>query len=643
MMLRDSLLPPGLAASRPGFATLVADAMRHLSDAALEQIGQQLGQQPPITALWRAIGGEELYGYAIEPFDIDPRGLCESLPVLGEDCMSFVRFGRKGRRALHLALLNLAAGREFVPNRANRAAASHPGLAYAPPGDGVFRAARYVAVVRGRQVKPEDLVAAAALLLTPSIRDAIAHLGLDLGTLERAYDELRSDLGRVAVAKLRHVLIFPTALLHLPTDWRLEDVTTTCGHEIVRSEDDLLPDLDALWLVSRYLWHAKAAGLPPTPRAGPNRPLPSAHKILRRHAASGWEAVFSAAFQAAGWERCIFDRTGLRGSGLVARGIPITRTDNQVRVPAAPVDPVERARREYAEVQEALASRIVGRDVIDRLALVVLAQRRGVSQRLLFTGSSGAGKTYMARAIAEVVGVPCYFQDATGLTETGYRGLNVPDLVSAMHRNAGGDLKALEASVLFLDEIDKTRIGEGTDGVSFDKRWGMQAGLLSLLDGKTPIVADDGALTVRTSGILMICAGAFSDAPWAAERSPTTNDLVRYGLLRELAERLRDRIFLPPRTTGQLAELLRQSDESVQAVVGPLASELGIELRVLPAAYKVVARMIAEEVGGLGLRSGNQLLVAAGQRALLRALQESSDPVALVTPDDIDLLIEARR
>jgi len=602
-----------------------------------------LGEQPATIDLWRATGGDELYGYAIEPIDLDEADGSDTRPVLDDDCLPFVAIGRRGRRALLVALGSHAAGRTFIPNRANRASISHPGLVYAPPRDCVFRAARYLAAVRGRHVKPEDLVSAVALALTPSIRAALAHLGLDHRYLERAYEEIRSNLGPAAIAKLRHVLIFPPGLLHLPADCSLEDVTTTRGLDFIRSEDDLLSDLDALWLVSRYLWHAKAPGLPPALLAGTNQLLPSAHKILRRYAVGGWEAVFSAAFCASGWEQWITANVGLGSAGLVARGMPIPPAANPAQVRAVPVDPVERTRSEYAEAREALASRIIGRDVIDRLALVILAHRRGVSQRLLITGQSGAGKSHTARTIAEVAGVPFYLQDATGLTETGYRGLNVPDLVSAMYRNAGSDLMALEASVLFLDEIDKTRIGEGTDGVSFDKRWGMQAGLLSLLDGKTPIVADEGSLSVQTSGILMICAGAFSDASWASDRPPTTDDLVHYGLLRELAERLRDRIFLPPRTAGQMAELLRQGGESVEAVVGPLASELGIELRVLPAAYKLVARMIADEIGGLGARSGNQLLVAAGQRALLRALQEGTDSVALVTPDDIDLLIDTRR
>lgn len=643
MTQREFLIPSDVASSRPGLASLFRAALSRLDEPEVQRIVRELGPRPPLLALWRASGAEELYRYAVEPFDLGPIGGHEAVPALEDDCLPFVRLGRKGRRALLLGVASHAAARQFVANAQAEKAARHQGLACAPPTDGIFRAARYLAALRGRNVQTDDLVAIAGIALTPSLRAALADLDLNTKPLERAQDELRAGLGRAAVAKLREVLIFPPVLLNLSPDWCLDDVTTTCGLRFVRNEEDLLPDLDALWLASRYLWHAGPAGLPPAFKVRSDRPLPSANAVLQRYAGHGWHAVFTAALRASGWERWIMGRSGCSAEELVLRGLPSPPAESPIHAAAGPVDPVERTRTEYVEVRQALSSRIIGRDVIDRLALVVLAHRRGASQRILFTGRSGAGKSFMARTLAEVVGVPCYVQDATGLTETGYRGLNVPDLVSAMYRNAGADLKTLESSVLFLDEIDKTRIGPGVDGVSLDKRWGMQAGLLSLLDGKTPIVADEGSLIVRAAGILMICAGAFSDAPWASERAPTTADLVQYGLLRELAERLRDRIFLPPRSIGQLTRLLQQSDESVEAVVGPLAAELGIELRVLPSAYAVVARMVAEERGGLGPRSGSQLLVAAGQRALLRALEEDSDPVALVTPDDIDLLLDARR
>jgi len=355
--------------------------------------------------------------------------------------------------------------------------------------------------------------------------------------------------------------------------------------------------------------------------------------------------VFAGTLRAAGWEPEIVDCTGVSTRELVRRGLRSRASDPKPpsAVRASRGDPAERAREEFAELREALATRILGRNIIDRLALIALAHRRGVSQRILLTGESGSGKSHIARTLAEVVDVPAYLQDANDITESGYRGLNVTNLIEAMYRHAGSDQQVVESSVLFLDEVDKTRITPGVDGVSFDKRWGVQGNLLTLLDGKTPIVAEDSHLSVRTEKILIICAGAFSDAVWSDVRAPTTADLVSYGIVRELAERLRDRIFLPPRTQAELAVVLQRSDESPESVLAPLARELGLRLRVLPATYTVVARMVAEGRGGLGLRSGTQLLVFAAHRALLRALAETDDPVALVTPDDIDQMLRRER
>src|SRR5690606_22323730 len=137
------LLPPGLASERPGLASLLRDALGRLGDSELERIGRELGDRPPLADLWTASGGHELYGYAVAPFDLDALNGHESLPVLGDDCLPFVRLGRKGRRPLLLGLVGYAAGRQFVANATARESTRHQGLVYTPPRDGVFRAARY--------------------------------------------------------------------------------------------------------------------------------------------------------------------------------------------------------------------------------------------------------------------------------------------------------------------------------------------------------------------------------------------------------------------------------------------------------------------------------------------------------------------
>lgn len=649
----EELLPQDLDIDRPGLATLLQRVLRRLPEDEYARIGAALGACPSLQDLWQETGCTAHFAFAVVDADLRPTPRSDDpathVPVLSDACFSFVGLGRRGRRSLALALAFTAGGEaEATRVRVPRAVVRDTvGLRFAPRREGVFLAARFLAHKRGREVRPEDLFDVLSSVVTPSLRGALGDIGARVEALDDAAANLLEELGRLALARLREVVTFPAELLSLPDTWDLQAVRTMSHSPIIPEFDTDLPDLDANWLVSRYLWLASPAGIPGSRRVTFNAPVPTARAVLCRYAEHGWASVFAGALRAAGWEPAIVDADGCTAHELVKRGLTDLLPDALRSREEAPhvreEDPVERARAEFAELRDALAGRVIGSGIVDRLALVALAHRRGVGDRLLLTGQSGAGKSFVARTVAEVVGVPFFVQDATGLTETGYRGLNVPDLIDAMYRHTGSDKGALESSVLVLDEIEKIRIAPGVDGVSLDKRWGMQSCALSLLQGGTPIAAGEGSLVVDTRRMLIVCTGAFSDAAWADERAPSTQDLVQYGLIRELAERLRNRIFLPPRTAAELAEVLRRSDESVETVVGPLAAELGIELRVLPSAYRVVARMVVAGQGGMGLRSGNQVLVAAGHRSLLRALGENGNPIALVTPDDLDLLPRARR
>jgi hypothetical protein len=626
-------------------------SIRRLTEEEFSRLVTEVGPHPSLATLWLEAGCATHFGFAVAACDLESEAQPSEprfIPRLADSCFPFVAAGRRGRRSLALSLAFAAEGGSGpvtvrVPLKVLKETAS---LRFSPRRQGVFFAARFLATLRKRPVQPRDLIDVLAIALTPSLREGLAAIGAQVGVLDEAAARLQEEVGRSAIAGLREVVVVPPELLSLPKSWDLHEIQTTSGVRLFRDDDTHLPDLDAAWLISRYLLLSGIDGTPTPPRSVSMTPIPTARAVLQRHARQGWVGIFAAALRASGWEQSIVENDGCTAVELVECGLgtpglgtpPMAREVTRIHR----VDPVERSRLEYREIRDALAARIIGRGIIDRLALVALAHRRRVGDRLLITGESGAGKSHIARVIAEVVGVPVFVQDATGLVETGYRGLTVPDLIEAMYKNAGSDLKTLEASVLVLDEIEKTRIGHGVDGISLDKRWGMQASTLSLLQGGTPIVAGEGSLVVDTRRMLIVCTGAFSDAPWAAVRSPSSEDLQQYGLVRELAERLRNRIFLPPRTVSELVEVMQGSDESVEAAVGPLAKELGIELRVLPSAYVVVARMVAENRGGLGLRSANQLLITAAHSAILNALEEGGERVALVTPDDIDHLPRAR-
>jgi hypothetical protein len=322
---------------------------------------------------------------------------------------------------------------------------------------------------------------------------------------------------------------------------------------------------------------------------------------------------------------------GIGGVGGPAMGDPTTASES-----------ARGARDEYAEIRRRLETRVVGHGaVLDRLALTVLLHRRRLGvNRLLLTGPSGVGKTHLARTLAWAADCPHYLFDVSELTETGYRGINVPDLLREVHHASGADRARMARAVLVLDEIDKLRVTPDADAVSADKRRGVQSNLLTLLGTGTPLSfssgLSDGELQVGTEDMLIICAGAFSDAPWQG-RAPTTGALIRYGFVTELAERLTERIPLEPLGLNELEDLYWRGPDSVLNTVGWLYTECGYELSVPRDTYRYAAAAVLAGCGHGGPRSGNEWIHEAARRRLVQALKEGreAEEEIVLAPDDL--------
>lgn len=305
---------------------------------------------------------------------------------------------------------------------------------------------------------------------------------------------------------------------------------------------------------------------------------------------------------------------------------------------------VEDARAEWTELWCELSERILGNEpLVARLATILYAHRAGIgSSRILLVGRPGTGKTHIAQAIAEVAGVPFYRIDVQQLSESGWKAMTIESILEAMYRRAGHSLITMEGMTVLLDELDKARIPR-TDGNTPEKRRGTQAALLSLLDPlgaslSFPGPGDAGDLQVSSRHMLVIAAGAFSDAEWSG-RAPSRQELTDYGLLEELVTRLGDIVHLGDASPSGLARLFADGPRSVASVERELAEHLGFDLQIEPTVFGHVAEaMVAAGIPGAS-RVGRACIAYAARGILTKALMEGLPVGAIlrVTPDDVVL------
>ncbi len=260
---------------------------------------------------------------------------------------------------------------------------------------------------------------------------------------------------------------------------------------------------------------------------------------------------------------------------------------------------------------------------------------------ILLIGPTGTGKTLLARTLAKLLGVPFAIGDATVLTQAGYVGEDVENLVRYLLQNAEGNVELAKRGIIYVDEIDK--IASKTDNVSITRDVsgeGVQQALLKIVEGSICRIPPKGGrkhpdqdyIEVDTSNILFICGGAFvgldkivgertgkraigfgdetTDKPADATPDVRPEDLVKFGLIPEFTGRLPIITTMTDLTEDDLVRVLTEPKNSLIKQYQKLLAMDGVALSFEPDALRALAKMaLARKTGARGLRAEMEKLM----------------------------------